>query len=112
MIWFLRIASLAVVITMLCVNAWAFHIMMVWETPRSVVLHPWIIATWFDVSFAFLTFWVWLCWRERSWLASLIWLVAIFGTGNIAISGYIAWVTWRLPSSASMRDVLLRPDAA
>jgi hypothetical protein len=112
MIIFLRIASLFVLITMIAVNAWSFSFMMPWQTPQSVVLHPWIVATWFDVSFAFLTIWVWVAWRVRSWAARVAWLFAFFLSGNIAISAYIASIVWRLPTTASMRDVLLRPDVA
>jgi predicted permease len=112
MIWFLRIAFLGVLITMLSVTGWASSIMMFWRTPQSVVLHPWFIATLFDTYFGFLTFWLWLAYRERSWLARILWLIAILLLGNIAMSCYVLRIVWRLPTSAGMRDVLLRPDAA
>lgn len=112
MIKFLRVFSLLVLISMITVTSWSFSTMMPWETPRSVVLHPWIIATWFDVSYSFLWIWLWVAWRMRTWAARAASLILIFALGNIAISAYIAWIVWRLPTTASMRDVLLRPDAA
>jgi hypothetical protein len=112
MIWFLRIAFLLILVTMLCVTGWASSSMMFWHTPQWVVMHPWFIATLFDTYFAFLTFWLWLASRERSWVARALWLIAILTLGNIAMSAYMLRLVWRLPSSASMRDVLLRPDAA
>jgi predicted permease len=111
MIWFLRAASAAVVLTMLCVTGWASLQLPLWQTPRAVVLHPWFIATLFDTYFGFLTFYVWLAYRETAWLARLLWLLAILLLGNIAMSGYIAWVVWRLPADAPLARVLLRPGS-
>jgi hypothetical protein len=112
MIWFLRIAFLVVLVAMLSVTGWATSLMPFWNTPQSVVGHPWFIATLFDTYFGFLTFWLWLAYRETSWIARIAWLIAILALGNIAMSIYVLRVVWRLPSTASMRDVLLRPHAA
>jgi hypothetical protein len=112
MIWFLRIAFLGVLITMLAVTGWASSVMPFWHTPQSLVLHPWFIATLFDTYFGFLTFWLWLAYRESAWFARIAWLIAILLLGNIAMSLYMLLIVWRLPSSAGMRDVLLRPHAA
>lgn len=108
MIWFLRIASLCVLITMLCVTSWASLQMPLWQTPRAVVLHPWFIATMFDTYFGFLTFYVWLAWRETSWRARVLWLLAILALGNIAMSSYVLLIVWRLPPDAPLSRVLLR----
>lgn len=110
MIWFLRIASLCVLITMLCVSSWASLQMPLWQTPRAVVLHPWFIATMFDTYFGFLTFYVWLAWRETSWRARVLWLLAILALGNIAMSSYVLLIVWRLPPDAPLSRVLLRPS--
>ena len=112
MIWFLRIAFLGVLVTMLSVTGWASGIMPFWETPRSLVTHPWFIATLFDTYFGFLTFWLWLAYRETSWIARILWLIAILALGNIAMSSYVLLIVWRLPTTAGVRQVLLRPDAA
>jgi hypothetical protein len=112
MIWFLRIAFLGVLVTMLAVTGWASSIMPFWHTPKSLVAHPWFIATLFDTYFGFLTFWLWLACRETSWIARVLWLIAILALGNIAMSTYVLWLVWRLPTTATLRQVLLRPDAA
>jgi hypothetical protein len=111
MIWSLRLAFTAVLITMLCVTSWASLQMPFWHTPEAVVGHPWFIATLFDTYFGFLTFWLWLVYRESSWTSRIIWLIAILALGNIAMSTYMLWLLWRLPADASMRQVLLRADA-
>lgn len=112
MIWFLRIAFSVVLVTMLCVTSWASLIMPFWHTPQAIVSHPWFIATLFDTYFGFLTFWLWLAWRESGWVRRILWLIAILALGNIAMSSYMLWIAWRLPSGADMRRVLLRPSDA
>ena len=109
MIWFLRIAFSGVLITMLCVTSWASAQVPLWRTPEALVLHPWFIATLFDTYFGFLTFYVWLAYRENSLLARLLWLIAILLLGNIAMSAYVLSIVWRLPTDAGIAQVMLRP---
>ena len=108
MIWFLRIAFIGVLIAMLCVTSWASTIVALWKTPRAVATHPWFIATLFDTYFAFIVFWLWLAWRERTWAARLGWLVGILLLGNIAMAIYMLNQLFRLPTDASMEQLLLR----
>lgn len=108
MIPLLRFAFSCVLVTMLLVTSWAGSRVPLWETPRSVVGHPWFIATLFDTYFGFLTFYAWLAYKETSAVARVLWLVAILGLGNIAIASYMLLQLWRLPSNASIEQVLLR----
>lgn len=109
MIWLLRLAFTLVLVTMLCVTGWASAQVPLWHTPRQLLLHPWFIATLFDTYFGFLTFYLWLAYRESTLLARAVWLLAILALGNIAMSVYMLQLLWRLPSDASMKQVLLRP---
>src|ERR1700722_8392970 len=114
MIWFLRIAFSVVIICMLCVTSWASAQVALWKTPQEVVTHPWFIATLFDCYFGFLTFYAWLAYKETSWLARAVWLVAILALGNIAMAAYGLWVVCRLPANTPIEAVLLRrktPDS-
>jgi hypothetical protein len=111
MIWFLRIAFAVVLISMLCVTSWASALVPLWQTPRAVLLHPWFVATLFDTYFGFLTFYLWVAYRETSWLARVLWLVGILALGNIAMSGYMLIALWRLPANASIDRLLLRQPA-
>lgn len=108
MIIFLRIAFAFVLVCMLACTSWASLQCPLWETPRVLVTHPWFIATLFDCYFGFLTFYVWLAYKETSLLARLLWLVAILLLGNIAMSIYMLITLFRLPSDATMEQVLLR----
>ena len=111
MIWSLRIAFSAVLVSMLCVTSWASALVPLWQTPRAVLLHPWFVATLFDTYFGFLTFYLWVAYRETSWLARVLWLVGILALGNIAMSSYMLIALWRLPADASIDRLLLRQPA-
>ena len=108
MIWFLRIAFLFVLVMMLCATSWASHQCALWKTPEIVVTHPWFIATLFDSYFGFLTFYIWLAYKETCWLARIGWLIAILLLGNIAMSTYMLIMLFRLPTTATIEQVLLR----
>lgn len=89
MIVLLRILFLIILGAMLAVTAWASNLVALWNTPHEILAHPWFIATLFDTYFAFLTFWFWVAYKERTWLSRLGWLVAILLLGNIAIATYM-----------------------
>ena len=108
MIWALRIAFLAVLVTMLVVTTWASNIVALWNMPRAVVSHPWFIATLFDTYFAFLTFYCWVAYKETSNVARVLWLFAILLLGNIAMASYLLLQLFRLPVDARLDQLLLR----
>ena len=108
MIWFLRIAFTLVLVAMLGVTIWASNLVALWETPRAVATHPWFIATLFDTYFAFLTFYVWVAYKETSNVARVAWLIAILLLGNIATAVYLLIQLFRLPTNARIEELLLR----
>lgn len=108
MIVLLRMVFSIVVLAMLAVTSWASLKVAMWDTPRAVATHPWFIATLFDTYFAFLTFWLWLAWRERHWIPRLAWLVAILLLGNIAMASYVLVALFRLPTTASVDQLFTR----
>lgn len=108
MIWFLRLAFLCVLISMLAVTGWASSEVALWRTPRAVATHPWFIATMFDTYFGFLTFYAWVAYKETSNLARVLWLIAILLLGNIAMATYMLIQLFRLPATARMEELLLR----
>lgn len=70
--------------------------------------NPWLVATLFDAYFGFLWFWLWVAYKETGWGARLCWLVLILLTGNMAMAAYVLIALWRLPSGASIEQLLLR----
>ncbi len=104
----LRVFFFIVLVSMLGVTSWASVQCALWETPRSVVMHPWFIATMFDTYWGFLTFYCWVAYKERSWPAKILWLIAILLLGNIAMAIYSLIQLFRVPATAKLEQVLIR----
>src|SRR4051812_36967904 len=88
MILFLRALFLLVLASMLWVTSWASLQCPLFAVPREVYAHPWFIATMFDTYWGFITFFVWVCYKQTSWLARVAWFLAIMLLGNIAMASY------------------------
>lgn len=112
MIIFLRGFFLLVLASMLWVTAWASRQCPLFALPPEVFHHPWFVATLFDAYWGFLTFFVWVCSKQTSWLASLSWFIAILLLGNIAMSAYCLNELWRLPRDGSWRAILTEKRSA
>ncbi len=69
---------------------------------------PWAVATLFDAYFGFVTFFVWVCLKERTWLTKVIWFVLIMGLGNIAMSAYVLVQLFRLKSNEPLSNLMLK----
>jgi hypothetical protein len=110
MIFALRIFFGVVFVSMLGVTSWAGWQVPLWSIPRSVGGHPWFIATLFDAYWGFFIFYAWLCYKEPSWLARVVWFVAIVLLGNMAMAAYGMMIVLALPTHASAAAVLLRGE--
>lgn len=108
MIVFLRAFFSIVLLSMLMVTGWASAQVALWRIPPEVIGHPWMIATLFDAYWGFLTFYCWIAYKETSWAARAGWLVAVLLLGNIAMAVYALLVLFRVPTGATMEEVLLR----
>ena len=74
----------------------------------SWVSSPWAVATLFDAYFGFLTFFVWVYFKEGSLAAKVIWFLLIMELGNIAMSGYVLIQLFRLKSQERLSNLVLR----
>ena len=106
MIWFLRILFIGVLASMLWVTSWASLQCPLFAVPREVFTHPWFIATLFDAYWGFVTFFIWVCFKQTSWLARAAWFVAIMLLGNIAMAAYCLAELFRLPKNGNVADLL------
>ncbi len=70
--------------------------------------NPWLLATLFDAYFGFLWFWLWVAYKESSWLARAVWLLLILLGGNLLMAIYMLIQLWRLPTGAGVEQLLLR----
>lgn len=82
-----------------------------WAAWPSYVANPWAVATLYDAYFAFVTFYVWVVYKERRVLSRIIWFVLIMGLGNIAISLYVLIQLMRLHSEEPAEAILWRRPA-
>lgn len=86
---FLKILFGSVLLAMLAVTTWAsLHESVV---PAAVRLwnDPWGRATLFDTYFAFLTFYVWVAYKEAGPVRRIAWFLGVMLLGNIAIAVYM-----------------------
>jgi hypothetical protein len=71
----------------------------------------WTIATLVDAYYGFITFYVWVLWKEPRALPRVTWFVAILLLGNIAMSAYVLRQLARLESTDSMTVLLAARNA-
>ncbi len=109
MIWFLRFLFAAVIAAMLWVTTWASLHQALGDFVRGPVIRdPWVIATLFDAYFAFLAFYVWVAWKERSVAARVLWFINVMLLGNLAIGAYMLRELFALESDGNLADVFAR----
>ncbi|MSU70600.1 MAG: DUF1475 domain-containing protein [Opitutaceae bacterium] len=106
MIFYLRGLFIVVLGSMLWVTSWASWHCPLFAVPRDVFTHPWFIATMFDAYWGFITFFVWVSYKQTSWIARLAWFAAILLLGNIAMSSYCLDELFRLPREGRSADLL------
>jgi len=112
MIIFLRIIFLGVLAGMLWVTGRASLDTAIWQLPASLTGDLWFQATLADAYFGFLTFFIWVAYKEPGWLPRIVWLVAILLLGNIAMATYCLIQLFRVPASADLSGILLRKGTA
>lgn len=83
----------------------------IYAVPREVVSDPWFQATLIDAYCGFLTFYVWVAYREQSVIAKVMWFVAIMLLGNMAMATYVLWHLARLPAGERLESLLLSPQS-
>ena len=108
MLWLLRLLFLAVLGSMLWVTSWASLHQSIFAIPREVFTNPWFVATLFDAYFGFLTFYVWLAWKEQSLAARGLWFIAVMALGNLAMALYVLVELFRVRPPSPLAEVITR----
>lgn len=94
-------------LSMLVVSIQASLKMPIFDAWPTYSANPWAIATLWDAYCGFVIFYVWVAWREQSWVARGLWFVLVMGLGNMATSGYLLWRVWQLQPGEGVRSLLL-----
>jgi hypothetical protein len=79
-----------------------------WSAWDSFAANPWAVATLYDAYFGFVTFWVWVAYKEHTVWSRLLWLILILCLGNIAMSLYVLIQLFRLKPQQPAEAILLR----
>ena len=77
-----------------------------WDAWPGYAANPWAVATLWDVYFGFLTFYLWVIYKERESGARILWFLLIMGLGNIATSLYILIQLLRLRQDEQPETIL------
>lgn len=105
MLWFLRALFIGIFVAMSSLIVWASSEQPIFGIPRDVFTNPWFIATLFDAYFAFITFYVWVAWKERSIGARGLWLLVVLIWGNFAMAIYMIIELFRIDHIDRLREV-------
>ena len=102
-----------ILVALLVATTWASTQQPVWEW-RGLIDEAdrwWTIATLMDAYFGFITFFVWVCFKEQRLAARIGWFIAIMLLGNMAMASYVLLHIHRLKPGAPVSSVLTSPAA-
>jgi Protein of unknown function (DUF1475) len=104
----LKIVFSCVFFALLVCTTWAGAHQAAWRwTGLTVGIDRyWTIATLMDAYFGFLTFYVWVFYKETHWPQRTIWFIAIMLLGNMAMSAYVLLQLYKLKSAQAPSDIL------
>lgn len=108
--FFLTALFSAILICMIVVTTAAALERSMFTAGEELLKDRWFVATLCDAYFGFLTFYVWVAYRETSFTGRLLWFLLIMLLGNIAMAVYVLWRLGRLPGDAPLSALLIRPE--
>jgi hypothetical protein len=102
-----------ILLSLLAWTSWAGSQQPLWHwggltTPPD---NLWTIATLIDAYYGFLTFYMWVLWKEPRALPRIGWFIAIMLLGNIAMAAYVLRQLARLAPEDSMDKLLATRNA-
>ncbi|MBP9885314.1 MAG: DUF1475 family protein [Leptospiraceae bacterium] len=108
MILLLKIIFGFILASMLWVTTWASLQLNLFTHLPNIIRDPWVIATLFDAYYGFITFFLWVAYKESSILLTILWFIAIMLLGNIAMAIYVLIKLFQLDRNANITDLLVR----
>lgn len=108
MMRFLKAFFIVILVGMLAVTGWASWHENVGVGLMKVLREPWAAATLADAYAGFLTFFLWVCYKETCVFNRVGWFLALMLFGNIAAAAYVLVELWRLPAGAGAAELLTR----
>jgi len=108
---FLILLFTAIGASMAAMTVWASLDRAVWNAGGQLLADRWFQATLLDAYLGFLTFYVWVCFKERAVAGRLVWFVLIMTLGNMAMAAYVLIQLVRWDESEGPAGLLLRRPA-
>ncbi len=105
---FLKLLFALMLLSMLAVTTAASLDRGLFEAVGDLWNHLWFKATLMDAYFGFLTFYVWVAYKERHNRARILWFVLIMCFGNIAMATYVLIQLFRMAPGESMETLLTK----
>ena len=99
---------LLILVAMLAITPYASLNRSIFSVGPQLTSDPWFQATLVDAYFGFLTFYIWVAYKERAVWQKLLWFVLIMGLGNIAMATYVLIQLRRWDPSGGIEQVLTR----
>jgi hypothetical protein len=99
---------LGILTGMLAVTTHAMRDRSILAVGPELTADPWFQATLADAYFGFLTFYVWVAYKEPTWWRRVLWFVLIMTLGNIAMSLYMLWQLGKWNPQHGVRSLLER----
>ena len=103
---FLKLLFGGILLAMIVVTVDASLKQNLWDSWPGLSAQPWAIATLFDAYFGFITFFVWVAYKETNIARSVFWFVLIMCLGNMAMASYVLVKLFRLKPEEPVESML------
>ena len=107
-LYILRLMFLFFLLIMLYVTVSATIDQNIFEAVGNLWSNWWFKATLADAYFGFLTFFVWVAYKEIHLWRKLVWFASIMLLGNLAISAYMLVELYKLQVGETFETLLTR----
>jgi len=104
----LRLVFGFILVSLTTYNLWASVQQPLWQW-AGLTRRPdnwWTIATCIDAYYGFITFYIWVLYKERRLGRRIIWFLAIMALGNVAMSTYVLLQLARLSAAEPPAAIL------
>jgi predicted permease len=104
----LKVLFTFILFAMLSVTITATIHQNIFEAVGNIWPNWWFRATLADAYFGFLTFFVWVAYKELHLWRKLVWFALIMLLGNLAISAYMLLELYKLQAGDNLETLLTR----
>ena len=80
----------------------------IWNAGPELLGDRWFQATLLDAYLGFITFYVWVAYKEQTAAGRVSWFLLIMGLGNMAMAAYVLWQLARWKEGDGAAGLLLR----